>query len=104
VYGVTKCLAEPEDPPPDTSGPCLVVGTALPASVRILLATAPASDGHASWTWTREEGCDPGLAFDPSGPAYYAIVLAAYNTSGHSIFAIANPGIWWRPGLNDTVC
>jgi hypothetical protein len=104
VYGVTKCLAEPEDPPPDTSGPCLVVRTALPASVRTLLATALASDGAVSWTWTVETGCYIGLPFDPEGPAYYAIVLAAYNASEHSIFAIANPGGWWRPGLNDTVC
>jgi hypothetical protein len=104
VYGVTKCLAEPNDPPPDTSGPCLVVHTALPASVRTLLATAPASDGAVSWTWTEETGCTIGLAFDPDGPVYYAVVLAAYSSSGHSIFAIANPGGWWRPGLNDIVC
>ena len=104
VYGVTKCLAEPNDPPPDTSGPCLVVHTALPASVRTLLATAPASDGAVSWTWTEETGCTIGLAFDPDGPVYYAVVLAAYSSSGHSIFAIANPGGWWRPGLNDIIC
>ena len=52
VYGVTECIAEPADPPPGTSGPCLVVHTPLPASVRTLLATAPASDGVVSWTWT----------------------------------------------------
>jgi hypothetical protein len=104
VYGVTKCLAEPEDPPPDTSGPCLVVHTALPTSVRTLLATAPASDGVASWTWTEETGCNIGLEYDPGGPVYYAVVLAAYSASGHSIFAIAEPGGWWRPGLNDIVC
>ena len=42
VYGVTKCLAEPKDPPADSSGPCLVEHTALPPSVVTLLATAPA--------------------------------------------------------------
>jgi hypothetical protein len=104
VYGVTTCLAEPLDPPPGTSGPCLVEHTALPASVRTLLATAWASDGLASWTWTEESGCNIGLAHDPDGPAYSAIVLAAYGASGHSIFAIAEPGGWWRPGPNDTVC
>jgi hypothetical protein len=104
VYGVTKCLAEPTDPPAGTSGPCLVEHTALPASVRTLLATASASDGVASWTWTEETGCDIGLENDPAGPGYYAVVLAAYSASGHSIFAIAEPGAWWRPGPYDIVC
>ena len=104
VYGVTKCIAEPSDPAPDTSGPCLVTGTPLPASVRTLLGKAPASDGAVIWSWTEETGCDIGLANDPDGPVYYAVVLAAYNASGHSIFAIAEPGLWWEPGPNDIVC
>jgi len=104
VYGVTECIARPEDPAPDTSGPCLVVGTRLPASVRTLLGKAPASDGLVSWSWTVESGCDIGLASDPDGPAYHAIVLAAYNASGNSIFAIAEPGRWWEPGPNDVIC
>jgi hypothetical protein len=101
---VTKCIAEPEDPAPDTSGPCLVVGTRLPASVRTLLGKAPASKGVVSWKWTEETGCDIGLANDPAGPVYHAIVLAAYNASGNSIFAIAEPGGWWEPGPNDVIC
>lgn len=104
VYGVTKCLAEPEEPPPDSNGPCLVVHTALPTAVRTILATASASDGVASWTWTEEAGCDIGTAFDPDGRAYYAVVLAAYTASAHSVFTIAEPGGWWRPGLTDIVC
>ena len=104
VYGVTECLAEPEDPDPGSGGPCLVEHTALPASVRTLLATAPASDGVASWTWTEQTGCDVGLENDPDGPGYHAVVLAAYSASGHSIFAIAEPGYWWRPGPYDMVC
>lgn len=104
VYGVTKCLAEPRDPPADTSGPCLVEHTALPASVLTLLATASASDGVVSWTWTEETGCNIGLEYDPDGIPYYAVVLAAYSASRHSIFAIAEPGGWWRPALNDIVC
>lgn len=104
VYGVTECIAEPEDPSPDTSGPCLVEHTPLPASLRTLLASAPASDGVVSWTWSQDTGCDIGLAYDPDGPIYYAVVLAAYSASGHSIFAIAEPGGWWRPGPGDIVC
>lgn len=104
VYGVTECLSEPRDAAAGTSGPCLVEHTALPASVRTLLATAPAAEGVASWTWTEETGCDFGLENDPAGPGYYAVVLAAYNASGHSIFAIAEPGYRFRPGPYDMVC
>ena len=105
VFGVTECIAMPKDPAPNTTGPCLVTGTPLPASVRTLLATAPASEGAVSWTWTGEFECgefDP--AYDPQGPEYRAVVPAAYNTSGHSIFAIASPGGWWEPGPDEIVC
>ena len=106
VYGVTECIAEPADPPPGTSGPCLVVHTPVPASVRTLLATASASDGVVSWTWTEpgHECGEPLVFYDPDGPAYSAVVLAAYSASGHSIFAIAEPGGWWRAALGDIVC
>jgi hypothetical protein len=104
VYGVTKCIAAPTDPTPDTTGPCLVTGTPLPASVRTLLGKAPASDGAVSWSWTEETGCKVGLAHDPHGPAYDAVVLAAYGATGHSIFAIAEPGLWWEPGPTDVIC
>jgi hypothetical protein len=104
VYGVTECIAEPASPRPATSGPCLVEHTALPDSVRTLLASAPASAGVASWTWTQQTGCEVGLANDPDGPRYHAVVLASYSASGHSIFAIAEPGEWWEPGPGDVVC
>lgn len=104
VYGVTECIARPPDPPPDSSGHCLVRHTPLPPSVRTLLASAAASDGVASWTWTGTFDCEIGLAYDPDGPPYHAVVLAAYSESGQSIFAIAEPGSWWQPGLNDIVC
>ena len=105
VYGVTECLAEPTPlPTAASSGPCLVKGTKLPASVRTLLATAPAADGVARWSWKEETGCNPGLQSDSAGPAYYSIVLAAYNDSGHSIFTIAEPGAWVVYDPNETVC
>jgi len=104
VYGITKCIAQPPNPSPATSGPCLVEHTPLPASVRRLLATAPASDGSASWTWSEETGCDVGLPNEPDGPAYYAVVLAAYSASDHSIFAIAEPGGWYEPGPDEVIC
>jgi hypothetical protein len=105
VYGVTECIAEPADPAPGTSGPCLVVHTPLPASVQRLLATAPASDGAVSWTWTEEGGCDAGpFKSAPDGPGYHAVVLAAYSAAGNSIFAIAEPGGWWRAAPGEIVC
>ena len=58
------------------------------------------SAGHGD----EETGCDIGLAHDPDGPMYHAVVLAAYSASGHSIFAIAEPARWWQPGPNDVIC
>ena len=104
VYGVTECLAKPANPTPNSHGPCLVEHTPLPASVRTLLATAPAPGGVASWTWTGTFDCEVGMAYDPDGPAYHAVVLAAYSASDHSIFAIAEPGGWSEPGPDDIVC
>ena len=101
VYGVTKCVSRPADPKPGTDGPCLVKHTRLPASIRTLLATAPASAGKVTWTWIDEgdPGCD--LTFPigatPDGEYYYAVVVAAYSTSGHSIFTVAQSGTWVEP-------
>jgi hypothetical protein len=105
VYGVTECIAQPEDPTPGHSGPCLVVGTPLPASARTLLAKAPASDGLVRWSWRGTFECgEPRPAYDPDGPAYRAVVLAAYNGSGHSTFAIASPGRWYEPAPDEIIC
>jgi len=104
IFGVTDCIAQPASPSPATGGPCLVIHTPLPASVRTPLAVAAASDGRASWAWTVQSGCNPGLSYPDDGPAYYAIVLAAYNASGHSIFAIAEPGGWYQPGPDEVIC
>lgn len=106
VDGVIECISEPADPGPGTHGPCLVVRTPLPASLRTRLATASASDGVVSWTWTHvmADCGEPELLYDPGGPAYHAVVLAAYGAAGHSIFAIAEPGGWWRADLNEITC
>jgi hypothetical protein len=98
VYGVTECLSMPETPPDGAEGPCLVEHTRLPASALERLATAPASDGTAGWTWIEEisgEGCDwYTKAIGPDGTRYQSVVLAASSASGQSIFAIAEPGSW----------
>jgi hypothetical protein len=105
VYGVTECLARPAHPKPGASGPCLVTHTPLPASVRTLLAKAPASAGKVSWSWTQETGCDIGLfGSDPGGPPYVAVVLAAYSAAGQSIFTIAEPGGWREPLPGEVFC
>lgn len=106
VYGVTGCLARPDDPAPGTGGPCLVVNTRLPESIRVLLATAPASAGSVSWSWKTDASClPPWIADFPDGPQYYAVVLGAYGPSDHSvIFAIAEPGSWYEPTPDEVIC
>ena len=104
VFGVVECVGKPAKPSPGTQGPCLVEHTPLPASVRTLLATGPASDGRVSWSSTGTFDCEVGLAYNPRGPAYHSIVLAAYGGSDHSIFAIAEPGGWFQPGSTDIIC
>jgi hypothetical protein len=104
VHGVTACVSMPAEPSPGTAGPCLVVRTSLPASVRTLLATAPASAGSASWSWTEQTGCNIGMKYPSEGPAYHAVVIAAYNQAGHSIFAIAAPGGWYMAEPDEVIC
>jgi hypothetical protein len=103
VYGVTDCLSEPSNPAPGTSGPCLVEHTTLPPSVTVLAARAPAAAGEISWIAPRSYTC-AGPPVGPDGRDYQATVVAAYTAAGHSIFAIADPGGWWRAGPDEVVC
>jgi hypothetical protein len=103
VYGVTECLSEPHNPLPGTSGPCLLEHTLLSPSVRVLAATAPAAAGEISWVAPFYYECG-GPPVGPDGLDYQAIVIAAYNSVGHSIFAIADPGGWQRAGPGEVVC
>jgi hypothetical protein len=103
VYGVTECLSEPGNPSPGTSGPCLVEGTQLPPSVMALAATAPAAAGEISWIAPFYYDCG-GAPVGPDGLDYQAIVIAAYGAAGHSIFAIAYPGAWWRAAPDEVIC
>jgi hypothetical protein len=88
VYGATTCFGA------DSSGTmidgyCLREHTALPASVRVLLAKAPASKGKVTWRM----GAAQSLGATRDGVPVYSFVLAAYNAEGgHSIFAIADAG------------
>jgi hypothetical protein len=103
VYGVTECLSAPSDPPPGTAGPCLVEHTLLPSSVMKLAAKVQAGAGEFSWIAPFYHDC-AGPPVGPDGLDYAATVIAAYNDAGHSVFAIADPGQWWRAGPNDTIC
>jgi hypothetical protein len=108
VLGVTECLSAPRHPKPGV-GPCLVPHTALPASVLEPIAKAPASAGKVTWTWDTIDYCDTYEYVwkadpPPDGRMYFAVVLAAYAPSGHSIFAIAFPGSWSVPGPEETAC
>ena len=82
VYGVNECVIQQE------SSPCLVPGTPLPKDSLDLIAEAPASAGFVDWTWPNWGFLEDGLmAHD--GTTYYSVVVAAYDASGHSTFAIA---------------
>jgi hypothetical protein len=87
VYGVTACLPPAGQDP----APCLVENTPLPASVRELIAKAPAADGTVTWSWPNWENV--GGAVASHGDTYYhAFVIAAYNATGHSKFIIVRSG------------
>jgi len=84
VYGLTKCL----NPPGTDNVPCLVVKTMLPANVLTLVAKAPATQGHVSWTWPSWGNIGQALAIHGSD-TYYAFVIGAYTATGHSKLIIA---------------
>ncbi len=84
VYGVTACL----NPPGTDNVPCLVVKTLLPDKALTLVATAPATQGHVSWTWPSWGNIGGALAVHGSD-TYYAFVVAAYTPAGHSKMIIA---------------
>src|SRR4051812_20693244 len=89
VFGVTACL--PKTKVDYTA--CLAKGTPLPANVRELITSAPASKGRVSWTWPNWE--DAGGAVMAHGDSFYdSVVIAAYNTAGHSKFVIVRTGAY----------
>ena len=88
VYGVTTCFGQ-DGNRAVIDGHCLREHTALPSSVRVLLAKVPTSKGKV--TWRMDPG--QGLAATRDGVPVHSVVLAAYNATGeHSIFAIADAG------------
>ena len=91
VYGVTKCIRTEA-----SEGACLREHTKLPADIRVLLAKGPASTGEVSLDglgpyYATDDGCAYGYSTE-GGTPIFSIVVAAYSTSGHSIFAIAAEG------------
>ncbi len=107
MYGVTGCLSLEERV---GDGSCLVLHTAVPPSVRRLIARAAASKGTVSWTgpaWLDVIQADTGgpsyqaIGVDRHGDdIYFAIVVTASNEAGHSKFIIADAGTW----CYDTAC
>ena len=53
-----------------------------------LVATAPATQGHLSWTWPSWGDIGQALAVHGSD-TYYAFVVGAYTAAGHSKMIIA---------------
>lgn len=92
VFGVNKCLTDvyEED--------CVKDGMKIPSRYLLLLASAPASLGKASWDFWVPEGafiyCGlVGAVADrgeiaPPDQQYYAIVLQAENEAGKSKFVV----------------
>jgi len=88
VYGVTTCFGV-DGSGRMIDGDCLRQHTEVPASVRVLLAKAPASKGKVTWRMEPAQS----LAQTRDGVPVYSFVLATYNAEGgHSIFAIADAG------------
>jgi hypothetical protein len=85
IYGVTACYA------PESGGPCLVEHTPLPETDRQLIATAKASKGAVSWTWPNWDDVG-GAVMAHNSATYQALVIAAYNSAGHSKFIIIAAG------------
>src|SRR5689334_22375663 len=103
AYGTTECLAAPDDPALGAFGKCLVEDMQLPTSARVLAATASSAKGVISWIAPFSNDCS-GRPVGIDGRDYYSIVIGAYDSAGHSSFAIAYPGDWIRPGPGDNVC
>jgi hypothetical protein len=104
AYGVTACVEEHADASPGASGPCVVEPVELAESALVPLAAAPARRGHVEWSWIEPGGCNIGLAYDPDGPSYVAVVLAAHSASGRSRLVIAEPGSWFVPEPGSMPC
>jgi len=91
LYGVTSCLPS-GNRSVDT---CLKEHVTLPGGIGILLAKGPASTGKLSWP--QGEGDGEGCVAEylsNNGTPFYSIVVAAYNASGHSRFAIVDEGYY----------
>ena len=91
VYGVTTCF-----PAGDRSvETCLREHVTLPDDIGVLLAKGPASTGKLSWQQGEGEGEGCVAEYlSKNGTPFYSIVVAAYNASGHSIFAIVDEGYY----------
>jgi hypothetical protein len=91
VYGVTTCFPA-RDRSVDT---CLREHVTLPDGIGVLLAKGPASTGGLSWQ--QGEGDDDRCAYEylsKDGTSFYSVVVAAYNATDHSAFAIADRGYY----------
>ena len=87
VYGVDRCFAKHD------GEPCLVRNTPLPKGALRLIAQAPGTAGKLSWTWPSWDDVGGAVMSPPGGPVYWSVVIAAYDASGHSKFAIVQTSI-----------
>jgi len=92
VYGVNQCLGQ-------AGYACATDGMTIPESNLLPLASAPASDGTASWDYWAPEGASyycgaVGVVADTGQVAkkdhwYWAIVLRSEGSAGNSAFTVA---------------
>jgi hypothetical protein len=87
VYGVIPCFAKRD------GDPCLVRNTPLPKGSLEFIVDAPAAAGKVGWTWPAWDDIGGAVVGRPGGTVYQSLVIAAYNTSGHSKFAIVRTAI-----------
>lgn len=84
VFGVITCPAKRTP----SNRPCVTDSTPLPAKIRELLVTGPATDGSISWEWPAADVDGPVLVVGPDGTSYYAFVVRAVNDAGRSPFVV----------------
>ena len=89
VWAVTSCQRRASPKQPSVS--CLTSKTPLPASIRKLVASAPAGDGMVSWKVPGWEIIGGAVGMDKQDE-YWAIVVRATNANGASRFVIAKDG------------
>jgi hypothetical protein len=85
IWGIKACLTKP---PKNGSVPCINARTRIPSSQLVLLRTAPAADGRASWIVPLEEVYGGAAYHDDEHGWMSSVVIRAVNDKARSRFAL----------------